>query len=386
MKLRLLDLLVCPLDKTRLELREWSSCRRELSAGELARAEQTGVEPEKLIHDVQSGVLVNPQRKLIYPIHRGVPRMLTFATGIADAFRREHAEQLARDFPGYEMPREASMPGEADVLRTFSSEWLNYDWDGRTYWDLTPEAWFRCMRFALELESKPVAGGLTLEAGAGIGGVADFVARAEGSETVAVDLGYAIDVAATHFSGNPFLHLVQASIFALPFAERTFDFVYSFGVIHHTFSTQTAFARLAVLPRRGGRLFVWVYSPWDESRTLKRRVLMGLERTVRPLIWRLPETAQAVALAPLVPLYLAHQWWRARHGGGRVVRYGIREAMHAARDRFTPRYVHRHDDAEVCQWFRAAGYDQLACASQRQRPDDVPIPFTACTGVSGIRC
>jgi hypothetical protein len=123
----------------------------------------------------------------------------------------------------------------------------------------------------------------------------------------------------------------------------------------------------------------------NETRTTVRRGLMMLERAVRPLIWRLPEKAQSVALAPLVPLYMGYQWWRRTKQGNAYVRYGLREALHAARDRFTPRYIHRHSDEEVCAWFREAGYDHLRCDSQRERPDFVPVAFTANTGVSGVR-
>jgi SAM-dependent methyltransferase len=277
------------------------------------------------------------------------------------------------------------MPGERDVLQSFSTEWVNYDWDSQSYWNLTPEGWFRCMRFVLELDRLPLNGKLVLEVGMGIGGVADYMAREEDCETVAIDLGHAVDAGFKHFGSNPFLHVAQASAFAPPFADRTFDFVYSFGVIHHTFSTKTAFESIARLPKVLGRLYVWVYSPFDERRSLNRRLIMALESVARPIIWRLPTAAQNVALAPLVPLYMIYQWLRSvRHPDG-AVRYGVREALHAARDRFTPRYIHRHTEEEVCEWFQAAGYEQLSRGSHLERPEYVPIAFTASTGVSGIR-
>jgi hypothetical protein len=203
---------------------------------------------------------------------------------------------------------------------------------------------------------------------------------------VGVDLGFATDAAYKQFGANPFLHIVQASVFAPPFAEETFDFVYSFGVIHHTYSTKAAFDQLSRLPKRGARLYVWVYSPKDESRTASRRFLMALESATRPWISRLPDDVQTVALLPFVPLYIAHQAVRRwRSTNGTEVSYGFSAAMHAARDRFAPRYIHRHTEEEMASWFRAAGYEALIETSKLGVPSDVPEAFTACTGIEGRR-
>ncbi|MEX2113426.1 MAG: methyltransferase domain-containing protein [Pirellulales bacterium] len=385
MKTHLLNRLVCPLDKTPLELQVWSSEDRPLSAEDAARARSMGVDPASLATEILSGVLVNRQRKIAYPIHDGVPRMLTFRCQLAERFWMEHGDRVKKEFPGCELPDEEPRPGEADVLRTFSSEWVNFDWDGSAYWGQTPEGWFQSMRYMLDLEHHPVDNKVVLEVGIGVGGVADYMARKEGCELIGVDLGYAVDVAFKHFGGNPFLHVVQASAFAPPFRQESFDFVYSWGVLHHTYSTRDAFRVVSQLPKKCGRCYIWVYSPADEERTLIRRGVMALERVVRPVMWRLPERAQTVALAPLVPLYMLHQWWQVRRGNRDFVPYGFREAIHAARDRFTPRYVARHTDEEICGWFREAGYQQLSCAGDQPAPEHVPVAMTACTGVGGIR-
>jgi SAM-dependent methyltransferase len=330
--------------------------------------------------------LINRTRKLLYPIYNGVPRLLTYPTGLTTDFQSRFGSRIASEFPGYSFPTENATPGEAEVLRTFSSEWVNYDWDGKSYWNLKPDAWFRCMRFALDLDANPVGGNkLVLEAGIGIGGVSDYVCRTEGCEQVGLDLGYAVDSAYRHFGKNLFLHLVQASVFAPPFAKETFDFVYSFGVIHHTYSTETAFRRLSQLPKQGGRIYIWVYSPYDEQRSGMRRMLMTMENAIRPIMWRMPEKVQTVALSPLVPAYMAAQWLRSVRSDGSVIAYGFREALHAARDRFTPPFVHRHTEEEVGAWFQNAGFGKVTYTGRREKPDYVPVAVTACTGVSGIR-
>ncbi|MEX1103051.1 MAG: hypothetical protein WED87_02305 [Dehalococcoidia bacterium] len=59
--------------------------------------------------------------------------------------------------------------------------------------------------------------------------------------------------------------------------------------------------------------------------------------------------------------------------------------MHAARDRWTPRFVHRHSDEEVAAWFSAAGYGSLTYISRRTAPDYVPESFSAAVGIEGQR-
>jgi hypothetical protein len=59
--------------------------------------------------------------------------------------------------------------------------------------------------------------------------------------------------------------------------------------------------------------------------------------------------------------------------------------MHAARDRFTPRFAHRHSECEVIKWFSEAKYSELQCVSERKRPDFVPLPLVTATAVDGVR-
>jgi hypothetical protein len=88
---------------------------------------------------------------------------------------------------------------------------------------------------------------------------------------------------------------------------------------------------------------------------------------------------------PIVPFYLVRQnLFRDRRKPG-FIRYGPREAIHAARDRFTPRYAHRHSDDEVSGWFREAGYAQLQCVSEQEHESFVPPMYVVGVGVQGVR-
>jgi len=376
--------MVCPIDRGPLELIEWESTPAPLGTEELVRVRRMGLHPDRFEREVRSGVLLNRRKKLFYPVVDGVPRMLVFPTGIVREWVAKNRARLDRDLAGYSEPNEKGTPGEEAVLRSFSSEWLNYGWDERNYWGQSAEDLFRSMDFLLDLEHKELRDRLVLEVGIGIGGIADHVAKQTQCELVGIDLSYAVDGAFQHFGANPFFHVAQASVFAPPFAESRFDYVYSQGVIHHTYSTQAAFRSIARLPKAGARLYVWVYSRFDEERTPLRKVLFTIESVLRPVYSRLPEPLQTIALAPWAPLYILHQKLQSRHNPHQTP-YSWRDAMHAARDRWTPRYVHRHTDQQVKRWFAALGYDELTVASERDAPDFVPEALVACVGVEGTR-
>jgi SAM-dependent methyltransferase/uncharacterized protein YbaR (Trm112 family) len=385
MKLRLLDHLRCPIDGSPLDLVTWEAKQNTLPDAAIRRIREAGLRPEPFATEVVTGVLLNRSKKIIYPIHGGIPRLLVFPTSVAQEFARRHAERIARELPSFSFPSQNAMPGEQTVLRTFSTEWVNYEWNEEAYWSSKADVVFQSMDFLLDLKRKPVKDKLVLEVGIGIGGIADHVVRNHGCELVGMDLGYAVDAAYKNFGRNPFLHIVQASAFRPPFAESTFDLVYSQGVIHHTFSTETAFRQICRLPKPAGRLYIWVYDPDVERRTVSRRAIMLMETVLRPVCCRLPAGMQTAMLLPIVPLYVLQQGMRVKQSGDSYVKYGWREAIHAARDKFTPRYAHRHTEAEVCRWFQEAGYRDVQHVDAGRRPPSVPVEFVLATAVDGIR-
>lgn len=384
MRIRAADVLVCPLDKSKLDLVIWESEHCSLNADQIEIARALNLPHESLTTDIKTGYFANRKRKIIYPIINGVPRLLTFRNSKTEEFVENHRARLESEVPGYTLPSGTSTPGELDVLRSFSAEWTEYGWDEKKYWNTTSDILYKSMDFLLDLDRYPVRGKRVLEVGIGIGGIANHVCKSQQCELFGMDLGFAVDAARHYFGKNPFFHIVQASVFAPPFREETFDFVYSQGVIHHTYSTKTAFDSLANLPKAGGRLYVWVYSHYDERRTFLRRTVMLVERMIRPLCWRMPNWLQTLSLMPIVPFYIIHQnLYSSRLN--KQIKYGFREALHAARDRFTPRFVWRHSDEEIAEWFKDAKFGRVDCVSQREKPDFVPLALTTCVGVQGIK-
>jgi ubiquinone/menaquinone biosynthesis C-methylase UbiE/uncharacterized protein YbaR (Trm112 family) len=299
---------------------------------------------------IRTGALLCTACSNVYPVHEGVPILLTYTSPTAktatenwpDAVRRVVADA------GFSLPDGRPPRGEKFVQASFSLEWEEYDY-GDTLWTASTEDRIRTFVGECGVERGRLAGKRFCEIGCGLGIMTRAAANELGAEAWGVDLSQAVFRAAREFEDDPRLHFVQASVFAMPFAEESFDFVYSHGVLHHTWSTKAAIGSAIQHLRPDGSLYVWLYGLDDVRISLLRRVAYAGEALTRPLVARLPGPLATLALWPTVPLY---QWASGRgiREGTHTKRYTARQALHAARDRFTPLFAHRHETGEVREW------------------------------------
>jgi len=390
MKSRLLRWLVCPQCFGDLALFVAQSERCSLSADDydtLEKVVSVGNSDEVEV-EITCGALSCRQCTVYYPIYEGIPRMLTYSSDVAEVHAKTNSAWLKKYLADYRLPSANPPPGEEDVLRNFSTEWIGYKWTGDGYWNVSTENALRCKRYELGLGKHSLRSKLVLEVGIGIGGTADMLSQSERCEIVGVDLGYAVDQARHYFGKNPLLHIVQASVFSPPFRSNTFDIVYSHGVLHHTYSTSSAFRSIARLAKEmDGMLYVWLYSHEHEQVTPLRRILMSIEGLVRPVLSRLPKVGQTAALLPTLPFYILYQnlHVRRKYGEEHTAKYGWNEALHAARDRLTPPFAHRHTYEEVAKWFESEKYKHLEMLRDEQPPDSVPDTYRQNVGIRGFR-
>jgi 2-polyprenyl-3-methyl-5-hydroxy-6-metoxy-1,4-benzoquinol methylase len=308
---------------------------------------------------VETGVFTCERCKCLYPIHRGVPILLRYVTMMAQmAFRawpqavRTELTAGGFDFPGDEPP-----PGEKFVCAAFSTEWEDYDY-GPTLWTASTAERLQTFRGECGLGEGDLAGKRFCEVGCGLGILTNEASATLGAEAFGIDLSTSVFRAAAQFRDNPRVHFVQASVFAAPFRAQEFDFVYSHGVLHHTFNTQEAVRQAAQLVRAGGGLYVWLYGYEDVRVSVPRRLAFALEQSTRPWLARLPPRVATGVLLPLVPVYQAASLI-GRLSGSHGATYSAQQAIHAARDRFTPLYAHRHEYEEVADWYREIGLHDL---------------------------
>src|SRR5688572_15442356 len=329
---------------------------------------------------VVAGILLS-EAGWMYPIANGVPILLPYATAIHERFSRDYASEL-RSIGSHRFPQQEPAPGERDVFRSFSEEWREYQYDG-VLWDVNYEDNLKRLVAEVGLSQAEWQGKNWLEVGCGIGMTTRQAQQLSGADAVGVDLSMAVFKAAAQFKSNPFLHFVQASAFALPFAPQSFDVVYSRGVLHHTYSTHRAFLSMAKVARSGGRVYLWVYGPGSIAASPLRLGAYAAEMALRPLLSRLPPAVASTVLTPVAAAYMGFNVFR-RSRQRDVQPYTFSRALHAARDRFTPRFAHRQSTTTVMRWFEEAGCRAIEPVNPSAIPAADREDYERNTGVRGV--
>jgi ubiquinone/menaquinone biosynthesis C-methylase UbiE len=172
-----------------------------------------------------------------------------------------------------------------------------YDDFSVTY-DVGRDAGYHAMidRIETEIVLEHARGARVLEVGCGTGLVLARVAPATRS-AIGVDLSPGM-LARARGRG---LRVVRGSVMALPFADGSFDVVYSFKVLAHVPAIERALAEITRVTRPGGRMLLEFYNPWS-LRWIARRAAgarrIGREHTEAdvPTRWDSP-----VAIKRLLP-------------------------------------------------------------------------------------
>jgi SAM-dependent methyltransferase len=286
-----------------------------------------------------------------WPVVGGVARI------IEDPLR-EHPEFAAR----YNLkPPGGAAPVFARTRESFGRQWTTYD----VYRAREDEATFRTKTgFSPEL----ARGKRVLDAGCGSGRYAAVAAAWGAAEVVAFDLGRGVERAFSLNRDKPNVHFMQANIFSLPLAERSFDFIYSIGVLHHTPDTRRAFRRLLPLLAPGGRISIWLYKKRDPLYEAVNTILRGFTKRMDHA-----DLARWARLA--VPLGGFKRWAFERRWTAILSKLIPTVSTHpdpAIRvcdtfDWYSPQFQWHHTDEEVERWFREAGLEEVTNLSIGQK-------------------
>ncbi len=238
-----------------------------------------------------------------------------------------------------------------------------------------------------DIDTSFLEGKRVLEVGCGMGKYVRSVAD-HGGIAVGLDLSHSLDRARREHGSRDDLHLVRGNILEHPFKERSFDFVYSVGVLHHTPDCSRAFQNSATLVRDGGHLAVWLYPTERMSTRYARLVHFVQDSLMRPVTSRMPHAA-LYRLCRLLGRWTFKRDEAARSGRHGLARFYALFAVGAHPDPeiaaflnfdwYSPPYRSYHSEDELLGWFRTAHYDDVRILPQRtsaigrRRPASTPL-------------
>jgi magnesium-protoporphyrin IX monomethyl ester (oxidative) cyclase len=152
-----------------------------------------------------------------------------------------------------------------------------------------------------------VRGGLGLDLGCGCGW--DTVIMAKNNPTVKVlgiDISDGVYNCLTLTNDLPNVNIVKASVEEIPLKDGVCDFVYSFGVLHHTPNYKKSFLEIARVLKKRAPCFLYLYE--DHSENIAKYIVLKLIRLMRNVTVRMPSKLLyilCVLFSPLIFVFFA---------------------------------------------------------------------------------
>ena len=335
------------MQQSLLELLRCSACKERLQVQVIKTAEKKFRMANRVI--VETGIL-SCSCGFLFPIVESVPRMLV------ESFI-DHKNFLRQHVPGFLSARQKLFERYGDLIKaaqkrnkqtkaSFSLEWNLLKGDEQVnIWHLTNEEYKTQLFHELDLPANSFKNELAIDVGCGHGR-STLLLGEKCEAAIGVDLGLSVVKACMdNLSDN--CHFIQADLHHLPFADHSFDLVYSSGVLHHTPDTGKAFAVVSRLVSNRGTYCVWLYKP---NPNRMHKIILWL----RKITVHLPVRLQFwLYLIFFVPLYKFISLIKGREPGS------WREIMIELLDSFSPRYRFEHEPEEVGFWFTIAGFTNI---------------------------
>ena len=139
-----------------------------------------------------------------------------------------------------------------------------------------------------------MTGKWVVDIGCGAGRFLEIASRSS-AEMVGIDLSSVVDAARRTVSGRRNVHIVQASIYALPLRPGYFDCCYCIGVLQHTPDPFRALRSLPQLLKPSGQIAVTIYER-------RKWTLYNGKYLIRHITRHLPKRALLTLIAAIMPI------------------------------------------------------------------------------------
>jgi len=340
MKTKLLNFLVCPVCKERLDLKIFKEENSE----------------------IKDGLLLCGCGQF-FPIINFIPRMLAgdlrnMLYSQFSSFFSEYKNFLPEEKKNFQIKEESKKKEETSV--SFAYEWEKFS-EMIKEWKENFNFYFQPIENNDYLREKTV-----LEIGCGKGRHT-FYASKFAKEVVAVDLGKAVDVAFLNNKNSQNIHFIQADIYNLPLKNNFFDFVFCIGVLHHLPTPEQGFKKLANVLKPTGGILIYVYHSFEKG-TFKY-YLLKFANFFRYFTTKIPHKNLYILCYPIAFLtylifILPQKIFFGQHKKSNwpfsgYVGYPFSVILNDTFDRFSAPIENRYSKDQILQWYQKAGLKNI---------------------------
>jgi len=327
--------------------------------------------------EVKDGLLICECQQW-FPIINFIPRLLLkgYRENYRKFLKRYSLSHLKEE--GY--TKSHTSLSTKQVQKSFGNKWMSqptWGTNGETKafmrdWILSKYGWGDQESFKKAMASKRNI----LDAGTGLGReMSNFCEVCRKGEVFGVDLSDAVQGAYKTTKKYPNAHIIQGDLMNLPFKKRSFDFIFSEGVLHHTPDTHKAFEVLIKFLAAKGEIAIYVYKKKGPIREfcddyLRESTIRLSERECWEFSKKITNFGKALSDLQVefeVPEDIpALEIKAGRYNLQRFFYYHIFKCFWNERfnfnennlvnfDWYHPAHAHRHTAEEVKAWFQKSG-------------------------------
>jgi SAM-dependent methyltransferase len=175
---------------------------------------------------------------------------------------------------------------DRETVDSFGEEWTRFSEFDPAEISRVGEEYFDLMKGSF------TGNELALDLGCGSGRWSAFVAPKVGF-IEAVDPSSAVFIASKMLKDLSNVRVTQCDVDSLPFADNSFDLIFSLGVLHHIPDTAAAIQTAVKKLKPGGKFLLYLYYRFD-NRGLLFRTLFSISDVIRKVICRLPHKLKVI--------------------------------------------------------------------------------------------